>query len=389
MRERGFVWNRAILLLLLLLLLLLTMIPSSIAFLHNSYTSFRTHPFQFIKFNSYRRRHHTVVIPNQCSTITQTTVPLLLHSTTATSKYPKDDLTEQQQAVDLKYIDFSDPKVSPVEGSSTEKPPVILLHGLLGQKRNFLSLGTSLASQLETPRRIFALDLRNHGDNSHDWRDDMSYSHMANDVLGFINKMGLEQVVLVGHSMGGKVAHSLALTHPDRVAGLVVMDIAPVTYTRQDASWSAVQDIIHALVDVDLDQKTKRDVEMELRANVSDPALRAFVMTNLETKKEGSLAWKIHIDAISKQLDKIASFDVNYLDERTFFERLDQEMKLYMGDTFVIKGGSSSFIKGSHMETISKLFPNYMLTTVKGAGHWVHAEAPEATLALLKTYLDR
>jgi pimeloyl-ACP methyl ester carboxylesterase len=212
---------------------------------------------------------------------------------------------------------------------------------------------------------------------------------MADDVLGFINKMGLETVVLVGHSMGGKVAHSLALAHPDRVEGLVVMDIAPVTYTRQDASWSAVQDIIQALVDVKLDQKTKGDVEMELRANVSDPALRAFVMTNLETKKGGSLAWKIHIDAISKQLEKIASFDVNYLDERTFLERLNQEMILYKGDTFVIKGGSSSFIKGSHMETISRLFPNYMLTTVKGAGHWVHAEAPEATLALLKTYLDR
>lgn len=360
-------------------------LPSSIALLHNSYTSFiRTHPFQIIKLNSCTRRYARL-IRNRSSTITYTTFPVL-YSTTTTTKYTKDDLTEQQ-GVDLKYIDFSDPNIS-IQGA-TSKPPVILLHGLLGQKRNFASLGTSLASQLETPRRIFALDLRNHGDNSHDWRDDMSYSHMADDVLGFINKMGLETVVLVGHSMGGKVAHSLALAHPDRVEGLVVMDIAPVTYTRQDASWSAVQDIIQALVDVKLDQKTKGDVEMDLRANVSDPALRAFVMTNLETKKGGSLAWKIHIDAISKQLEKIASFDVNYLDERTFLERLNQEMILYKGDTFVIKGGSSSFIKGSHMETISRLFPNYMLTTVKGAGHWVHAEAPEATLALLKTYLDR
>ena len=368
------VWN-------IIIILIICTIPSSNALLHNSYTSFiRTHPFQIINLDSCTRKCARL-IRNRSSTL----IPVL-YSTTTTTKYTNDDLTEQQ-GVDLKYIDFSDPKIS-IEGA-TSKPPVILLHGLLGQKRNFASLGTSLASQLETPRRIFALDLRNHGDNSHDWRDDMSYSHMADDVLGFINKMGLEKVVLVGHSMGGKVAHSLALAHPDRVEGLVVMDIAPVTYTRQDASWSAVQDIIQALVDVKLDQKTKGDVEMELRANVSDPALRAFVMTNLETKKGGSLAWKIHIDAISKQLEKIASFDVNYLDEKTFLERLNQEMRLYQGDTFVIKGGSSSFIKGSHMETISRLFPNYMLTTVKGAGHWVHAEAPEATLALLKTYLDR
>jgi esterase len=379
-------------------------IPSaSIALLHNSCISWRTthssnHLHSIVRLDSIlrnrihtsrQRRHsnaHSTTIQVLYSTTTTTT-------TTSTAEYHTDDTTTQEQ-VDLNYIEFSDPMISTTSEASpspaaSSKPPVILLHGLLGQKRNFASLGTSLASQLETPRRIFALDLRNHGDNSHDWRDDMSYSHMADDVLGFINKMGLEQVVLVGHSMGGKVAHSLALSYPERVAGLVVMDIAPVTYTCQDASWSAVQDIIQALESVTLEQKTKRDVEMELRANVSDPALRAFVMTNLETRKGGSLVWKIHIDAISKQLDKIASFDVNYQDEQKFIELLDQEMMRYMGDTFVIKGGSSSFIKGSHMETISRLFPNYMLTTVKGAGHWVHAEAPEATLALLKTYLDR
>jgi Predicted hydrolases or acyltransferases (alpha/beta hydrolase superfamily) len=289
--------------------------------------------------------------------------------------------------VDLKHIEFT---VDDVDGMVHD--PVILLHGLLGQKRNFSSMGNSLASQLKNKRRIFALDLRNHGDNTHDWRNEMSYSHMAQDVIGFMDKMGLARAVLVGHSMGGKVAKSLALASPDRVAGLVVMDIAPVKYTDTDASWSAVQSIIETLKQVQLSPgKTKRDVDVELRTRVEDPALRAFVLTNLDVTSSGeegpTLRWKINIHAVADQLHRIASFDVNSLD---LGDPDGHGFNLqYQGDTFLIKGGASSFVKGSHMDVISKHFPNYMVTTIKGCGHWVHAESPEATLALLKKYLDR
>jgi pimeloyl-ACP methyl ester carboxylesterase len=286
--------------------------------------------------------------------------------------------------VDLKHIEFTN------DADGLIHDPVILLHGLLGQKRNFSSMGNSLASQLKSKRRIFALDLRNHGDNTHDWRDEMSYSHMAQDVIGFMDKMGLARAVLVGHSMGGKVAKSLALASPDRVAGLVVMDIAPVKYTNTDASWSAVQGIIESLKRVQLSPgKTKRDVDKELRESVEDPALRAFVLTNLDVTSSGkdtSLRWKININAVADQLHRIASFDVNSLDIGDHGDGFDLQ---YTGDTFLIKGGASSFVKGSHMDVISKHFPNYMVTTIKGCGHWVHAESPEATLALLKKYLDR
>jgi len=287
--------------------------------------------------------------------------------------------------VDLKHIEFTDGT-----DDLLHHDPVILLHGLLGQKRNFSSMGNSLASQLKNKRRIFALDLRNHGDNTHDWRDEMSYSHMTQDVIGFMDKMGLAKAVLVGHSMGGKVAKSLALASPDRVAGLVVMDIAPVKYTNMDASWSAVEGIIETLKQVNLTPgKTKRDVDLELRESVEDPALRAFVLTNLDVTSSGEgpcLRWKININAVADQLHRIASFDVNSLDIGDYGHEVNLQ---YRGDTFLIKGGASSFVKGSHMDVISKHFPNYMVTTIKGCGHWVHAESPEATLALLKKYLDR
>jgi len=113
---------------------------------------------------------------------------------------PQDVDSDSLSHVDLKYIEFTDSSI----GDENDNDPVILLHGLLGQKRNFASLGNSLALQLETKRRIFAVDLRNHGDNTHDWRDEMSYSHMAKDVIGFLESIGIQRAVLVGHSMGGK-----------------------------------------------------------------------------------------------------------------------------------------------------------------------------------------
>ena len=192
------------------------------------------------------------------------------------------------------------------------------------------------------------------------------------------------------HTKTGKVAKSLALSNPDRVAGLVVLDIAPVKYTNKDPMWKAVVGIINSLKDVELSPgKTKRDVDVELRTSVEDPAIRAFVLTNLETipskDKVQTLRWKINVEAIVDQLHRIAAFDVKST-ELTEESELDLQ---YSGDTFLIKGGASSFVKNSHIPLIKKHFPNFMLTSVKGCGHWVHAESPDQTVALLKKYLDR
>lgn len=209
----------------------------------------------------------------------------------------------------------------------------------------------------------------------------MSYTEMAMDVLAFMDRENFNKVVLVGHSMGGKVAKALALAEPSRVDGLVVLDIAPVTYTVQDLHWKAVQDIIVALATLQLEVgQTKRDVDKALRISVEDPALRAFVLTNLDmTNEKQGPKWKINMNAIHSQLETIAGFDIPK----------EEENPQYQGDTFFIHGGSSKFVRHSYMPTIARYFPNHMLTTIRGAGHWVHAEAPDDTLALLKQYLDR
>ena len=214
----------------------------------------------------------------------------------------------------------------------------------------------------------------------------MSYHEMAADIVAFLDAQGIQKAVLVGHSVGGKVAKAVALLAPHRVDSLVVLDIAPVAYTTADAHWKAVVDILHTMKAVKVNNDTsssssrqkhhapnnsKRQVEMLLQPQIPDPALRAFLLTNWDASRND---WKIPVPQICDALDQLADFD---LDGR------------FEGDCFLIHGGQSRFVRHLYIDRIAQLFPNHLLTTIKGAGHWVHAEAPEDTTALLKRFLDR
>jgi esterase len=180
---------------------------------------------------------------------------------------------------------------------------------------------------------------------------------------------------------------AIALLQPERVAGLVVLDIAPVTYTADEPHWQAVTKIIQTMADkhtsssssllLSLDDHvflSKREMDAHLRSNgVGDPNVRAFCLTNYQ---EG-LGWKIPVDIINSQLSTLAGFD----DFST--------SRQWHGDAFFVHGGQSKFVRSSHLSTIANFFPRHMLTTIRGAGHWVHAEAPEDVTALLQHYLER
>ena len=211
---------------------------------------------------------------------------------------------------------------------------------------------------------------------------------MAEDVVNFLMSQNMEKIILVGHSMGGKVAQALALLYPEYVEGLVVLDIAPVTYTREDdPHWRAVEDILRAVHEVIEEttgndtETTKRDFDVLLRKSIPDPALRAFVLTNFDSRTN---EWKIPIATIVQELEQIAGFDLAATSSPAF-----DSLLTYDGDVFIINGGQSRFVRHAYMDQIASYFPNHMLTTIRGSGHWVHAEAPDDLVALLKRYLDR
>jgi len=240
--------------------------------------------------------------------------------------------------------------------------PVVILHGLLGSARNWTGIGRQLGER----HRVFALDLRNHGRSP--WAEAMSFDDMANDVAAFIERHGLAPVTLLGHSLGGKVAMRLALTRGDLVAGLVVVDVAPVTYHH-----SLVQ-YIEAMRAVDLGRVTRRtDVDHQLSKTIPDPVMRAFLLQNL-VRSGQSYAWRAHLDAIAQSLPELMRFPPS-------------EGLAYPGPTLVIAGGRSTYVRPEHHRVIRQLFPKVEHATIAGAGHQVHADRPAEFLAALRPFL--
>eukprot|EP00752_Nemacystus_decipiens_P005633 g5097.t1 len=297
-------------------------------------------------------------------------------------------------AAKLESIDFN-------PNANSALAPVVIMHGLLGNSRNFQGWGSKLVKSLDQERRVFAVDMRNHGASSH--HESMTYVNMADDVLGFLADKGLSEAVLIGHSMGGKAAAMTALLHPEVVKGLVIMDIAPVSYSMVDATnWGETQKIIEAIHRMPLDGVTsRRDADELLAKDIVDPALRAFAVTNLDKDPAaGGWAWRIHIDAIQRSMGTLAQFDSGKLHREEIQGRLvggsgdrvdgdRDELGSYKGDTLFIAGGTSRYIRSQHLKEIGKLFPKFVVSTIKGAGHWVHADNPTETLRLAKSFLDR
>lgn len=241
--------------------------------------------------------------------------------------------------------------------------PVVVLHGLFGSARNW----TSIAKRLGETRHVFALDLRNHGDSP--WDGDVGFAAMAGDVRAFIEGHGLMRPVVIGHSLGGKVAMTLALTHPETIGGLVAVDIAPVAYR------GSFLDYIDAMRGMDLSAVARRaDADALLADVVPDAGVRAFLLQNLELND--APRWRINLDGLAAGMDEMGGFPDFGAD------------RAYAGRTLFLGGGKSDYLRPEHAATIRRLFPNATIETIDGAGHWVHAERPDDFIARVTAFLD-
>ncbi|MDQ1078758.1 alpha/beta fold hydrolase [Pseudoroseomonas cervicalis] len=237
-----------------------------------------------------------------------------------------------------------------------EGPPLVLLHGLFGQAQNFAAVQKMLAARF----RVIALDLRNHGRSPHDAR--MDYPAMAADVLETL--AGEERFQLLGHSMGGKVAMTLALAEPARVTRLIVADIAPVDYPPSFRPYAA------AMLALELRPGlTRREADAALAEAVPSPGVRGFLLQNLDFGASPP-AWRNGLAEIAAALPVIEAAPP-----------LPQGAR-YEGPTLVMSGETSDYIRAEHRPIFRALFPAARFATVKGAGHWIHAEKPESFAVL-------
>lgn len=247
-------------------------------------------------------------------------------------------------------------------GETVSGTPLLVMHGLFGSARNWQTLVKRFAEH----RHVYALDLRNHGGAP--WSDAMSYPDMADDVVRFLDDRGFARAALVGHSMGGKVAMTAALTHPDRVERLVVADIAPVPYTHTHAPFVA------AMKAARLEGCTRRsEVEAQLVEAIPEAPLRSFLLQNL-VLEQGKFHWRINLDGVGGAMKQLIGFP-------------DLEGARYGGPTLFIGGTRSDYVLPEYEPAIRRHFPAARVAMIEGAGHWLHAERPEEFATLVEDFL--
>lgn len=242
-----------------------------------------------------------------------------------------------------------------------EGNPFIILHGLFGSGDNWQSFARNLSVNNYS---VYLVDLRNHGHSPH--ADHHNYKAMSEDVVAMIEQEHLEQPVILGHSMGGKVAMKLAIDYRDLLSKLIVVDIAPYTYPLHH------QKILAALNSVDLNQlHTRGEVEKKLAEQIEDNGTRQFLLKNLYWKADNQLAWRFNLPIIEKDIAEIgvATESETLVDISTLF----------------VKGELSDYIDISKFESFKKNFPKAEIVEIKNAGHWVHADNPNE---LLKAVLE-
>lgn len=249
------------------------------------------------------------------------------------------------------------------EDEGGDAPPVILAHGLFGQARN---LG-GLARRLDDARKVISVDMRNHGDSPHD--PDHSYHAMAGDLAEVIAPHGGVADV-VGHSMGGKAAMTLALSRPDLVRRLVVMDIAPIAYDHSQ------QDYIDAMQGMDLSGLSLRsEADKRLAERIDDPGVRAFLLQSLDLKSDPP-EWKLNLDVLSDQMPGI----VGWPD--------DLPKAGFDGPCLFLAGAASDYAaEGAAADAIHAYFPQAELRYLEGCGHWIHAEKPKEVGGVVAGFL--
>lgn len=238
---------------------------------------------------------------------------------------------------------------------------LVVLHGLMGMLDNWHAPAREYAEHFS----VFLVDARNHGHSEHSSAH--SYELMMQDLYEFLVEHGLDEVNILGHSMGGKTAMKFAQNHPEFVKKLVVADIAPKAYPVHH------QQILKALRSIDFSKAERRSqVEEQLKSDIPEWGVRQFLLKNIYWKEKGKLAFRFNLDAIESNIERMGE------------EIADQ---MFRGPSLFIRGAESNYIQDSDWKDIELAFPNAQLKTIEGAGHWLHADKPEAFNSVLLDFL--
>ncbi len=232
-----------------------------------------------------------------------------------------------------------------------EGKPLVILHGLFGSSDNWQSLALRFAAFYH----VYCLDLRNHGRSP--WGESQSYDDMTDDVYAFIEENQLKDILLIGHSMGGKVAMHFAQNYPHLVQKLVVVDMGIKSYPMHHQHILAG---IHALHLGSIN--TRKQAEDILKIYVENDGIRQFLLKNLYWKEKGRLAWRMNVPVLEHEMPKILAA---------------LPKKVSWIPTLFLSGELSNYILSDDIQEIEEIFPDATFEILPNAGHWLHSEQPD------------
>ncbi len=251
---------------------------------------------------------------------------------------------------------------SKIYGENLSTTPLLVFHGLFGMLDNWGSFGKEFGELFPT----HLIDLRNHGRSFHS--SEMNHQVLSDDILNYMNFHHLQKVNLLGHSLGGKAVMTFAISHPEKVEKLVVVDIAPKTYPPHH------QGIIKALESIDFQKiTTRQQAEIALADYIPEKSVIQFLLKNLYWTDDKNLDWRFNLKTLS---EKYTEFVTNAVGNGQF-----------LGETLFIAGEKSHYILPEDEFLIKQQFPQAKFATIKNAGHWVQAENPKDFSEVVKSFL--
>ena len=243
-----------------------------------------------------------------------------------------------------------------------EGQPFLILHGLFGSSDNWLTLGKKFSAKYQ----VYIIDQRNHARSPHS--NSISYDLMADDLYELILDEGLNEIILLGHSMGGKTAMRFVQKYPHLIHKLIIADIGRKQYPAHH------EYIIQGLNAIDLTKiKSRREARLILSKYVKEEGLKQFLLKNLFWINKGQLSWRMNLPVLEKKMNEILS---------------EIQSDIVLTPTLFLKGERSDYILESDFEDLNYYFPNADIETIYNAGHWLHAENPFEFHELVMEFLN-
>ena len=265
------------------------------------------------------------------------------------------------------YLDNNGLRLHYLDYGNADLPPMLLLHGM----RDAALSWDIFAHAMSEEYRVLSLDSRGHGDSDRAGPNGYRFDRYISDLEALADHLDLTDMIVVGHSAGGRYAWSYAVEHPDRVRALVIVDIDPDPYNPQTAS--------------------------DLRASVAEPAswpTQDDFLAYLKTRR-------VHTpeDALRKQVPAISARtpDGNYVwkaDIRivTEYERPDlwESWGRISCPVLLVRGRQSTLLTHETAVKMRAALPSSQmrLAELEGGGHWFYQDFPEAFEITVRWFLD-